>query len=118
MTESENKSKDRLVIVWSSENPELATTMVFMYAINSKLKGWWKEVTLIIWGPSAKLITDPEIQNYIKQMKESGIKLEACKACSDYFKVSKKLAEFGVDVKYIGEHLTKYLKEDYKVITF
>ena len=27
-----------------------------MYALNAKIKNWWKEVEIIIWGPSTNLI--------------------------------------------------------------
>ena len=55
--------KDKLVVIWSSGDREVAEKMVFMYTLNSKLRQWWKEVTFIIWGPSAKLISeDIELQ--------------------------------------------------------
>jgi hypothetical protein len=42
--------------------------MASMYTFNSKKKGWWDDVTLLIWGPSANLTAkDSEIQEYIKE---------------------------------------------------
>ena len=59
------KVKDNLIVVWSSGDRDVAEKMVFMYTLNSKLRKWWKDVTLIIWGPSAKLISeDVELQDY------------------------------------------------------
>ncbi|MBC8421339.1 MAG: DsrE family protein [Actinobacteria bacterium] len=93
--------------------------MVFMYTLNSKLRQWWKEVTLIIWGPSAKLISeDIELQDYLKKLKDAGVRLEACITCADMYRVSKKLTTLGVDVKPMGLPLTEYLKEGSAVITF
>lgn len=112
------EQNEHLVVVWSSGDREVALTMIFMYTINSKTKGWWKDITFIIWGPSANLIDDPEIRKNIKEMKNIGIKIEACKACSDHFGVSDALESSGIDVKYMGELLTKYLKSGSKVITF
>jgi len=114
-----DKVKDSLVVVWSSGDRDVAEKMVFMYTLNSTLKEWWKEVTLIIWGPSAKLISeDIELQDYLKKLKDAGVRLEACITCADMYRVSKKLATLGVDVKPMGLPLTEYLKEGSAVITF
>jgi hypothetical protein len=51
-------------------------------------------------------------------MKEAGITLEACKACADLYEVSDELAGLGVDVKYMGDVLTSYIKEGRHVLTF
>ena len=110
---------DKLVIIWTSGDREVALNMVFMYALNAKIHKWWKDLTLIIWGPSSKLLSeDEELQDYILKMKEEGIEIVACKACSNNYGVTKKLEDLDIDVKYMGEPLTNYLKEDYKTITF
>ena len=44
---------EELYVIWTSRDREVALKMVFMYTGNSKLKGWWKDVLLIVWGPSA-----------------------------------------------------------------
>ena len=39
---------------------------------------------MIVWGPSAKLVSvDMEMQERVSAMKEAGVKIGACKACSD-----------------------------------
>ena len=50
-------------------------------------------------------------------MKEAGVILEACKACADLYHVSTKLKELGIDVKYMGQSLTEYLKSDKVVLS-
>ena len=113
------EGKSELVVLWTSGDRDVALKMVFMYTLNAKLKGWWNEVTLIVWGSSAKLLsTDSELKGYIKKMKEAGIILEACRACADMFGVTGQLEELGIEVKYLGEPLTAYLKGEKKVITF
>ena len=115
----EGKTKDSLVVLWTSGDRDVAEKMVFMYTLNSKLRGWWKEVTLIIWGPSSKLITeDIGLQEYLEKLKEAGVILEACITCADMYRVSKKLVGMGVDVKPMGQPLTQYLKDGHTVITF
>lgn len=114
-----DKVKESLVVLWSSGDRDVAEKMVFMYTLNSKLKNWWKDVTLIIWGPSARLISeDIELQDYLKKLKDAGVVIEACITCADMYRVSKKLAAMGVDVKPMGLPLTGYLKEGKAVITF
>jgi hypothetical protein len=110
---------EKLVVLWTSADAEVAKKMVFMYTYNAKKYGWWKDITFIIWGPSSKLLSeDTELQFYLNKMKEEGIKLEACKACADEYGVSDKLTELGIDVKYMGTVLTEYIKSEKHVITF
>jgi hypothetical protein len=112
-------SKDKLVVLWTSGDREVALKMVFMYTINSKLRGWWKDVTLILWGPSSKLLSeDKELQNYIGRIKDSGVELLACKACTDEYGVTEAIEKMGIEVIFMGEPLTNFLKDDVKVITF
>ncbi len=113
------KGKDKLVVIWSSADRDVALKMAFMYTLNSKLHEWWKEVVLVVWGPSAELIThDKELQEHLENMKEAGVILEACISCADMYGVTEKLRELGIDVKKMGTVLSDYLKEGRKVITF
>ena len=90
-----------------------------MYTLNSKLRNWWSEVRLIIWGPSSKLLSeDKDLQDEIQKMKNAGVILEACKACADKYGVSVHLEHLGIDVKYMGQPLTDYIKTGKKIITF
>lgn len=90
-----------------------------MYGHNSKLRNWWQTVRLIVWGPSASLLArDEELQMHVESMKQSGVELLACKKCADELGVSDQLAKLGVDVKYMGEPLTKILKDGERVLTF
>ena len=115
MTEKENT----LVIVWTSGDREVASKMVFMYALNSKLRGWWQDIHVIVWGPSSKILSDDiELQEHVQKMREAGVVFEACKRCADMYGVSVKLAELGIIVRPMGRSLTTYLKEDRKIIAF
>lgn len=109
---------DSLAVVWVSRDKEAALNMAFMYAKNSKLRKWWSNVSLIIWGPSGPLLVgDAELQKELQAMKEAGVELLACKACSDRYGVSDALIGLGVDVKYMGEPLTQILKAGTAVLT-
>lgn len=112
------EEKDKLVVVWTSGDKEVAMNMVFMYTYNAMKQGWWKDVTLLVWGPSQKLLAaDKELQDYVGKMKEVGVEVLACKACADICSVSGELEDLGVHVKYTGMDLTNFIKERH-VITF
>ena len=118
MTENPVKP-EKLFVLWSSGDREVATKMVFMYTLNAKLRDWWKHISLIVWGPSARLLSgDGELQEIIMKMKDAGVELMACKACSDSYGVSESLEALGIEVKYMGEPLTQLLKGNDKIITF
>jgi hypothetical protein len=110
---------DKLVVLWTSADKEAAQNMVFMYTLNAKRKGWFSEVTLIVWGPSARLLTgDGELQTLVKEMQDEGIKTEACLRCAENYGVVTDLENLGIEVKLMGQPLTGYLKENCKVLTF
>lgn len=115
---TEIPNKDKLVVVWTSGDKEVAEKMVFMYTFNAKKYEWWQDITLLVWGPSAKLLTeDKGLQDYVKGMLDIGINVLACKGCADMYEISDKLEEIGVTVKYTGTDLTNFIKERH-VITF
>jgi hypothetical protein len=117
--ENEVKPDERLVVLWTSGDPEVARKMVFMYVYNAKKYDWWKEITFIVWGPSSKLLSeDEDLQEKIRKMLKEGIKVEACKACADMYGVSEQLSKLGIEVRYLGEPLTKYKKNGRHVLTF
>ena len=111
--------KQRLAVVWTSDDPNVAEKVCFMYTHNARLQGWFDEVTLIVWGPSAKLLSEnKELQEKVKQMIKDGVKVEACIACANMYGVADQLKALGIDVKGMGPVLTAYLKQDWKVLTF
>ena len=112
--------KRALCVVWSSADPLVARSMVFMYAKNSRLKGWWERVQLVIWGPSSVLLAEnKEIQDELAKVKEAGVEIKACRACADMHGVTEKLEQLGLEVIYMGKPLTDILKEDsWAVLTF
>ena len=116
--QSEKPGNEKLVIIWSSADRDVALQMVFMYTSNSKKFGWWDDITMVVWGPSAKLLAeDEELQIKLKHMINNGIVVKACKLCSDSYGVSYKLEKLGIIVKYMRE-LTDYIKEGRHILTF
>jgi hypothetical protein len=109
---------DKLYILWTNADVVTSDKMVMMYATNSMLHQWWDEVTVIVWGATAKLVAENAmIQEKIKLAQHAGVKFSACKGCSDQLGVSEKLVELNVEVIYWGEPLTEILKEKEHLIT-
>jgi hypothetical protein len=111
--------KQRLAVVWTSGDPEVAEKVCFMYTHNARLQGWFDEVVLIVWGPSAKLLSEnKQLQEKVKKMIADGVKVQACINCANMYGVTDLLKAMGIEVKGMGPVLTTYLKEDWKVLTF
>jgi hypothetical protein len=116
---SAQQEPSRLAVVWTSGDREVALKVAFMYTLNAKSRGWFDEVTLIVWGPSSNLLAqDQELQEYVQRMAEEGVTVVACQACADSYGVSEDLRALGIDVKYMGVPLTEMLQGDWEVITF
>lgn len=110
---------NHLVSLWTSADPEVAEKVCFMYTHNAKKQGWFPEVTLIVWGPSAQLLaTNSSLQTQVQTMLGDGVIVQACKACADMYGVASVLQGLGVDVKYMGVPLTNMLQAGRKVLTF
>ncbi len=115
---SQNKNS-QLAVLWTSGDPDVAEKICFMYTLNAKKQTWFDEVVLIVWGPSAKLLSETtELQSYVKKMQEAGVRIEACLTCANMYGVADKLREMKIDVKGMGVPLTNYLKDGWKVLTF
>ena len=110
---------DKLVVLWTSDDPYIAERVALMYTHAAKTNNWFRDVTLVVWGPSAKLISENiKLQEKVKAMQKDGIVVEACIACSNAYGVTEDLKKLGYDVKGMGKPLTDYLKSGAKVLTF
>ena len=100
----------KLNILWTSNNVDTARLMVFMYAINAIKKKWWDEVTIIIWGSSAKLVAENiTIQEEIEKAQASGVKVSACIACATELNVVNILTDLNIEVIAWGKPLTEII---------
>ncbi len=108
----------KLNILWVNDNPKTAQTMVFMYAINAKIRAWFDEVEIIIWGPTAKLVAENEdIQDLVMQAMEEGVVVKACISCANMFGVTDTLKELDIEVEPMGVPLTNILKDNERLLT-
>ena len=123
-TEVENNEDSKnvtgLVVHWTSGEKDVFTKMVHIYTLNAKKRGWFNDVTLIVWGPSAKLLAeDEELQKMITQLYDEGVVLEACIWCTNQYAVTEDLKNLKINVKGMGVPLSTYIKDPSKeVIVF
>ena len=109
---------NHLYVLWTNDNLITVEKMVFMYTINALVHGWWEQVTLIVWGATARLVSENEaVQAKIKEAREAGVHVTACKACADQLGVTEILENLKIEVKYWGVPLTEVLKNDEKLLT-
>ena len=111
---------ERLTIVWTSGDPDVAHRMVLMYSHAAKTAGWFDDVRLIVWGPSSRLLAgDKDLQAKLKEMQEDGVILQACIVCADSYGVTEKLRELGLEVKGMGRPLSDLVKDgETHILTF
>lgn len=111
---------EHLAVLWTSGDPDVAHRMAFLYTLVAKKQAWFNEVTLIIWGPSQRLLAaDKEIQAYVKKIQDAGVLVEACINCSEAYGITETIRGLGIEVKPMGKPLTQYLKDpDWATLSF
>jgi hypothetical protein len=109
----------KLHVLWTTGERDVALRMIFIYLMDAKAMGWWDEIHLIVWGPSARLLAEDRlIQREVDFLMQSGIEVEACEGCTEAYGVTDKIRSLGINVRFMGEPLTQYLHSDDKLITF
>jgi len=77
--------ESKLAVLWTSGDIEVAEKVCFIYTHTAKKSKWFDEVVLIVWGPSAKLLSEsPALQKSIKEMIEDGVVVQACSWCANH----------------------------------
>lgn len=110
---------DKVFVVLSSGDREVALEVGLVYPFNAKKKGWMDEVKVIVFGPSQKVAAnDVEVQGKIKELIGEGIEVLACKRCADEIGITEKLEAAGVKVVYVGSVISGLLKEGWASLTF
>jgi hypothetical protein len=110
----------KLAVVWSSGDPMVAHRVCLMYTHAAKTRGWFDEVLLVVWGPSAELLSrDEPLQTKVRQMMDAGVRAEACITCAREYGVVEHLESLGITVHGMGQPLSRMLQSDeWRVITF
>lgn len=110
--------KDNLLILWTNADPNTAEMMVFMYAKNAKINKWWDDITIIVWGATAKLVAENKnIQEKLLELKSIGVEVSFCISCATKLGVVDQIKELGLELKAWGIPLTTFIKNDAKILT-
>jgi len=110
---------NKLLIVWSSGEIEVAKKLILLYGSVMLPRNYWDEAHIMVWGPSAKLLAESvELQKMVKKVQETGVTFSSCVVCSDEYGVTEQLASLNIEMTHTGERLTASLQSDWKVITF
>ena len=111
-------SKDKLLIVLSSGDIEVAEKFPLLYSKVALPRDYWKKIHLMFWGPSIKLLTHKNVQTKIKEIQKTGVKMSACIVCVQEYDLVEHVKSLNIKVNHTGELLTKALKKkNYSVIT-
>lgn len=90
-----------------------------VYVCNNIYETWLVEASESYpLGASVKLVAeDTQVQTEILEMIHSNVSVEACKNCCENFGVTPIIEKLGIDIKYMGEPFTEYLKNGEKVLS-
>lgn len=119
MAHAGDATGERLSVVWTSGDPEVAHRVGLMYTHAAKRQGWFDEVELIVWGPSQRLlVADKDVRAKVDQMREDGVVVRACVVCARSYGIVDDLEAMGLEVKPMGAPLTDRIQSDWSVISF
>ena len=103
---------DKLLVIIATGDREKALTGL-MYAKNAVKRGWLRDVKVVYFGPSERLMcSDTEVADAAIEVAGLG-ESYACKAISDRETISDRISEMGIRVEYVGSIISEYIKEDY-----
>ena len=104
---------DKVLIIISTSNAGKAQTGA-MYALNSLKYGWMEDVKVILFGPAQDLLLEDEkFRDLIQEYMEIEENVFACKFISDRDEKSDDLDKLGIQVKYVGEMISNYIKDGF-----
>jgi len=104
---------EKLLVIISTSEVEKARTGL-LYTINAKRNKWINDIKLIFFGPSEKLLLEDEIiQQYAEEFRLTDESVVACKFIAEQEKTEEKLTALGIEVEYVGEMISNYIKDGY-----
>ena len=112
------EGKKTLHILWTNADLEVARLMVMMYATNSMLHRLWDEVSVILWGPTVRLVAENVIiQDLLQTATQAGVKFSACTSCAHQLGVAEKLEALGIEVIPWVKPFTELLQNNERILT-
>jgi len=110
---------NKVFAIVTDSDREQALEVSLVYPMNCAKKKWLDEVKVIFFGPSEKLAAfDTQVQERIKEMKDCGVEVLACKWCSDRMGITQQLEAQGIIVVYVGPVISQLIKDGWAQLTF
>jgi len=110
---------DRVFVILGSQDREVLLEVGITYPFNAAANGWMKEVKIILFGPSERLVVgDAEVQERLKEALSAGIPVLACKWCADRMEITEALEGLGIEVVYVGSVISDLLKAGWASLSF
>ena len=106
-------SDETCIIVSSGDRRVIKTAL--QYARRTVTEAFMEDTKLFLFGPSEDTVAgDAELQDFVRMfLEQTGKGIMACKWCSDDYGVSEELKELGIDVDFIGVHVSGAIREGY-----
>ncbi|MGL4293277.1 MAG: DsrE family protein [Bacteroidales bacterium] len=105
-------------MLWTSGEKDVALKVVLRYIENALDKQVWKDVELLIWGPSVQLAGDDEnVKVKLDALIKRGLKAKACVVCAEEYGVTKSLEDMGVELSLVGDELTHIIQDQLPLLS-
>ncbi len=109
--------EQKVLVILSTAEKEKALTGI-LYTTNALKNHWLSDIKVCLFGPfEALLAEDEDIQDGVAGLREHLVPV-ACKFISDSHGVSEKLTELGIQVEYVGQLVSDYIKDGYIPMVF
>jgi len=110
---------NKVFAIITDSDREQALEVGLVYPTNCARYKWLDEVKVIFFGPSEKLAAyDIQVQERVKEMKDRGIEVFACKWCADRMGITPQLEAQGITVVYVGPIISQFIKDGWAQLTF
>jgi hypothetical protein len=110
---------NKVFAIITDADREQALEVGLVYPMNCAKNKWLDEVKVIFFGPSEKLAAfDTQVQEMIRETKNCGVEVIACKWCSDRMGITKQLEAQGITVLYVGPLISQLIKDGWAQLTF
>lgn len=81
-------------------------------------RNYWQEAILMVWGASVRLLAQNKtLQEKVKKIQASGVKVCACVACVSEYGVKDIYDCMNIEIVHTGVVMTDCLKDGWRTIT-
>ena len=102
------------VLIWLASGDLEKLQPGILYGTNARKFGWLDDVQFVVFGESERLLLDhPETFDLLQQNEAA-----YCKFVADDMQITEELKEKGANIIYVGDYISKFIKDGYEVITF